>query len=152
MHRDKPKHKANPASGDATLEKEEKPDKPKSNYAVTGLYFYDNQVVDIAKKLYPSERDELEITDLNLVYLAQGELNIEIFGRGFAWLDTGNHNSLLDAGQFIQTIENRQGLKVACLEEIAFRNNWITVEAMGSIGENLGNTDYGQYLIQIANE
>jgi len=131
---------------------EEKPDKPKSNYAVTGLYFYDNQVVDMAKQLSPSERGELEITDLNLVYLAQGELNIEIFGRGFSWLDSGNHNSLLDAGQFIQTIENRQGLKIACLEEIAYRKNWITAGDMVSMGNKLANTEYGEYLIQIANE
>ena len=105
---------------------EEKPLAPKSQYAVTGLYFYDNDVIDIAKNIQPSHRGELEITDVNLAYLNRGDLNVSLLGRGFAWLDTGTHDSLLDAGQFVQTVEHRQGLKVACLEEIAFRNKWIS--------------------------
>ena len=129
---------------------EEKPAKAKSNYAVTGLYFYDNQVVNIAKNIQPSARGELEITDVNLAYMQQGLLNVSLLGRGFAWLDTGTHDSLLDAGQFVQTVEHRQGLKVACLEEIAFRQKWITSEQLIKRGESLAKTGYGQYLLKVA--
>ena len=128
---------------------EEKPDFPKSSYAVTGLYFYDNRVVDFAKNLQPSSRNELEITDINKAYLDLGELNISVLGRGFAWLDTGTHESLMEAGQFIQTIEVRQGLKVACLEEIAFQKGWLSSEAVLTRGELLNKTSYGQYLINL---
>jgi len=131
---------------------EEKPKKAKSNMAVTGLYFYDNKVIDITKEIKPSERGELEITDVIQKYLEEGLLNVELFGRGFAWLDTGTHDNLIEAGQFIQTIEQRQGFKIACLEEIACRNDWITPEKMAEIGEKLGKTGYGQYLIDIAND
>lgn len=131
---------------------EEKPEKPKSNYAVTGLYFYDNRVVEIAKNIKPSHRGELEITDVNNVYLQQGGLNVELLGRGFAWLDTGTHDSLIEASQFVQTIEHRQGLKVACLEEIAFNNNWITVEELKERGEFFKKTGYGQYLLKLYQE
>jgi glucose-1-phosphate thymidylyltransferase len=128
---------------------EEKPAKPKSNYAVTGLYFYDNRVVDIAKGVKPSGRGELEITDVNRAYLESGELNVSVMGRGFAWLDTGTHDSLMEAGQFVQTIEHRQGLKVACLEEIGYRNGWLSEEALQRQATELAKTGYGQYLQQV---
>ncbi|MBJ2135698.1 glucose-1-phosphate thymidylyltransferase RfbA [Paraglaciecola chathamensis] len=130
---------------------EEKPLAPKSQYAVTGLYFYDNDVIDIAKNIKPSHRGELEITDVNLAYLNRGDLNVSLLGRGFAWLDTGTHDSLLDAGQFVQTVEHRQGLKVACLEEIAYRNKWISKEQLVAQGNSLAKTGYGQYLLNVAN-
>ena len=129
---------------------EEKPDSPKSNYAVTGLYFYDNSVIDIAKSIKPSSRGELEITDINVAYMQQNNLNVSLLGRGFAWLDTGTHDSLLDAGQFVQTVEHRQGFKVACLEEIAFNNGWISTEELEQQGNNLKKTGYGQYLLKVA--
>lgn len=131
---------------------DEKPEIPKSNYAVTGLYFYDDQVCDIAADIKPSRRGELEITDVNARYLALGQLNVEIMGRGFAWLDTGTHDSLLEAGQFIASIEKRQGLKVACPEEVAFRAGWIDAAEMDALAEPLSKTSYGQYLRAIAEE
>jgi len=129
---------------------EEKPAQPKSNYAVTGLYFYDNQVVNHAKNIKPSARGELEITEINRVYLENKQLNVEILGRGFAWLDTGTHDSLIDAGQFVQTVENRQGFKIACLEEIAFHQGWLSKEDLVKRGNALGKTAYGEYLLEIA--
>ena len=129
---------------------EEKPSVAKSNYAVTGLYFYDNDVVEIAKSITPSSRGELEITDINNAYLARGDLRVELLGRGFAWLDTGTHDSLLEAGQFVQTVEHRQGLKVACLEEIAFHNDWISKADLIVQAEKLKKTSYGEYLLKVA--
>lgn len=130
------------------LSLEEKPKVPKSNYAVTGLYFYDAQVVELAKSLKPSARGELEITDLNTLYLQQGQLNVQLMGRGYAWLDTGTHDSLLEAGQFIATLEQRQGLKVACPEEIAFRSGWIDAAQLEQLAQPLLKNGYGKYLVQ----
>jgi glucose-1-phosphate thymidylyltransferase len=131
---------------------EEKPKKPKSNYAVTGLYFYDNRAVEYAKKIKPSSRGELEITDLNQMYLENSSLSVESMGRGYAWLDTGTHESLLEAHHFIQTVENRQGLKIACPEEIAYQKKWINTEQLKMLALPLMKNNYGQYLMQIINE
>ena len=131
---------------------EEKPKAPKSNYAVTGLYFYDEQVCDIAANIAPSPRGELEITDVNAVYLKQGQLNVEIMGRGYAWLDTGTHDSLMEAGQFISTLEKRQGLKVACPEEIAYRRGWIDAAQLERLAQPLLKNGYGQYLQKVLHE
>lgn len=128
---------------------EEKPSVPKSNYAVTGLYFYDNDVVRVAKSIQPSHRGELEITDVNKIYQTRGQLSVELLGRGFAWLDTGTHDSLMEAGQFVQTVEHRQGLKVACLEEIAFSNGWLSKSDLLRQAEKLKKTSYGEYLFKV---
>lgn len=128
---------------------EEKPTNPKSHYAVTGLYFYDNDVIRIAKQVKPSERGELEITTVNQMYMERGDLNVELLGRGFAWLDTGTHESLLEAGLFVETIEKRQGYKIACLEEIAYNNGWLTKENLQQTGNQLSKNSYGQYLLDL---
>jgi len=135
---------------DRVLSIEEKPVYPKSNYAVTGLYFYDNDVIKIAKSIVPSKRGELEITDVNNLYQRRGDLTVQLLGRGFAWLDTGTHDSLLEASQFVQTIEHRQGLKVACLEEIAFHQGWISKDSLLSQADRLMKTQYGEYLKKVA--
>jgi glucose-1-phosphate thymidylyltransferase len=131
---------------------EEKPLKPKSHFAVTGLYFYDNDVVAIAKQVKPSARGELEITSINQAYLERGDLKVELLGRGFAWLDTGTHESLQEAGHFVETIEKRQGYKIACLEEIAFNNGWLNRENLQRAGQSLSKNSYGQYLLSLAEE
>ena len=131
---------------------EEKPTAPKSNYAVTGLYFYDNQVLDIARDLKPSPRGELEITDVNRIYLERQQLNVQVMGRGHAWLDTGTHESLLDASQFIATIEKRQGLKVACPEEIAYRKGWLDAAQLEKLAQPMLKNPYGQYLMSVLKE
>jgi glucose-1-phosphate thymidylyltransferase len=134
------------------LSLEEKPEQPKSNYAVTGLYFYDNDVIEIAKSIKPSHRGELEITDVNIAYLERGDLKVELLGRGFAWLDTGTHDSLLEASHFVQTIERRQGFKIACLEEIAYVQGWMSKDELLVQAEKFKKTGYGQYLLALATE
>lgn len=131
---------------------EEKPESPKSSFAVTGLYFYDNDVVEIAKQVKPSDRGELEITSINQAYLERGDLNVELLGRGFAWLDTGTHESLLEAAQFVETLEKRQGYKVACIEEIAFNKGWLSKEQIVKAGKVMKKNSYGQYLLELAEE
>jgi glucose-1-phosphate thymidylyltransferase len=131
---------------------EEKPKNPKSHFAVTGLYFYDNDVIEIAKQVKPSDRGELEITTVNQMYLERGDLSVELLGRGFAWLDTGTHGSLLEAAQFVETIEKRQGYKIACLEEIALYNGWLSKQQVLEIGQSMSKNDYGQYLISLVND
>lgn len=128
---------------------EEKPTQPKSNYAVTGLYFYDNDVIEIAKKVKPSDRGEVEITTVNQMYMERGDLNVELLGRGFAWLDTGTHESLIEAGMFVETVEKRQGFKIACLEEIAYNNGWLNKDDLKRIGTELSKNSYGQYLLSL---
>jgi glucose-1-phosphate thymidylyltransferase len=140
------------AENNKAISIEEKPINAKSNYAVTGLYFYDNKVVEIAKSIKPSNRGELEITAVNNVYLQQGDLNVEVLGRGFAWLDTGTYDSLMDAGLYVETIEKRQGFKIACLEEIAFSQGWLTAEEIATIAEPLLKNSYGQYLLDLIKE
>ena len=140
------------ASDGRVLSLEEKPAQPKSNYAIPGLYFYDADVVALARSLKPSKRGELEITDLNRLYLEAGKLHVEILGRGTAWLDTGTHDSLLDAAQFVSVIENRQGLKIACLEEIAYREGWIDRDGLEANIKKLGKSSYGAYLRKVAAE
>jgi glucose-1-phosphate thymidylyltransferase len=140
------------AADGKVLSIEEKPTRPRSHYAVTGIYFYDNRVLDIAAGLRPSARGELEITDVNLAYLESQELRVELLGRGVAWLDTGTHESLLEASMFVETIQNRQGLKIACLEEIAWRQGWIDRDDLERIGSAMKNSSYGDYLLQIARE
>jgi glucose-1-phosphate thymidylyltransferase len=137
--------------GGKVISVEEKPEVPKSNYAVTGLYFYDNRVVEVAKNVKPSARGELEITSINEAYLKLGELEVELLGRGFTWLDTGTHQSLVDATNFVRTVEEHQGIKIAALEEIAYINGWISKEKLWSAGETLSKTGYGQYLMKVAN-
>jgi len=131
---------------------EEKPEKPQSNFAVTGLYFYDNDVVKMAKQVKPSHRGELEITTLNQMYMERGDLNVELLGRGFAWLDTGTHESLLEAAMFVETIEKRQGYKIACLEEIAFNHGWLTSDQVMNTAKELSKNSYGQYLLRLIND
>ena len=139
-------------SSQKAISLEEKPNNPKSNFAVTGLYFYDNDVVEMAKQVRPSHRGELEITTLNQMYLERGDLHVELLGRGFAWLDTGTHESLLEAAMFVETIEKRQGYKIACLEEIAFNNGWLTSDQVMNTAKELSKNSYGQYLLRLIND